>query len=69
MSEPYVLCVITYLTYTITVSTTGIIFIGILYEIIVDRRLSERWSSEPSITQNIASKNVTLYFPITGYCT
>ena len=42
MSEPYVLCVITYLTYTITVSTTGIIFIGILYEIIVDRRLSER---------------------------
>jgi len=39
--ESYILCVITYSSYTITVSTTGAILIGTLYEIIVQLRLSE----------------------------
>jgi len=56
MSEPCILCMITYLSYTVTVSTAGAILIGTLYEIILQLRLSERWSFEPSIIQNIAAK-------------
>jgi hypothetical protein len=65
MNKAYILCVTTYLIYTITVSTTGAVLIGTLYEIVVERRISERRSFEPSFIQNTAAK--TRYHILPNY--